>query len=269
MKFLLSLLLTLLSWPLIDIAVYGGIPSEFIWTDIFVEEPLLAIGVSFVILCIWYGIIYSIASSRKRKRLAPLMARELPWRIENDDDVFALAMRFGGTTSSAKEHYRKMRTFIQPGESLYFITTLASIHVGGVDEPLSEAVIGDVFLSDQRVLLRYGASEEMISFPLQDMTELAFHEKVLSFSTEKTSVTFTAILAVPNAQAVYNAFAQAAREAGVVFVTQTTEPAGGETITQTKTTVDCPGCGAVVHVMTGQAIQCEYCGRFVRASDMS
>jgi len=269
MKFLLSILLAAFAIFVLAAIGYEGVPSASAWRDFFTEELGFAIIAFLIFFAISYGIVHGVASSRKKKALAPLMGRKLPWRIENDMDVFALVYKFQGTTSVKKERYRQMRALIEGGESLYFITGLATLHIHGTGEPAGEAVIGDLFLSDRRVFLRYGASEEKRSIPLKDIVSVVLNDKAVAFCTEETNVSLQPILSAPNAKEVYDIFAQAIRAAGVDLVTTVTENTEGEQDlgTQTQTTVDCPGCGAVINVTVGQTSQCEYCGRFVGASE--
>jgi len=239
--------------------------------EVIAEETLGFIGVFILFFLIWCAIVYGVAYSRKKKALAPLKARPLPWRIENDNDLFALTMKFGGSTSFKKERYKSMRTLIETGESLYFIAGLATIHVHGVNEPAGDPVIGDLFLSDRRVLLRYGPTDEVVSFPLRDIVSIALNEKAIAFCTEKTNVSFTPIITAPTAQAIYDIFDQALQAAGVVLSDAVTATVGGESAPQSQPqpqiAVDCPGCGAAVRVTVGQTAQCDFCGRLVSAAD--
>jgi len=271
MKFLLSLLLAAFVLFLTAAIGYEGIPSAAVWRDFFTEELGFAIVAYLVFVAVSYGIIAAVASSRKKKKLAPLMARELPWRIENDNDIFALIVKFGGSISAAKGNYRQLRTFIEPNESLYFATALATLHIHGVNEPAGESVYGDLFLSDQRVFIRYRVSEESFSVPLRDIVSIALNGVAVAFCTEKINVSFEAIRSGPNAQPIFDIFASALKKAGVKVSMKAGAHTGGNPVSQpqvqTQTAIDCPGCGAVINVTVGQTSQCEYCGRFVGASE--
>ena len=197
----------------------------------------------------------------------------LPWRITSDEDIFALNKRFGATVFLTKGNFRKMRALIEPDESLYFVTAVATVFIvpAGTMPSAGEKSLWDIFISNRRVLFRNEANE-VRHIPIQDIVSINFNRKSVVFSAGETWVTFEPMI---DTSAVYNAFAQALSEAGVavepwdeMIAKHTASSQRVETQTQAQaaaTAVECPGCGDVVNVVAGQTSECEYCGRRVSA----
>jgi len=271
MNFLLSLILASFLYFGFAAFFYEGIPPLRLILDSFVEEPFGAITVYLAFFVLSYVILRIPSSRRKKalqKELERLTTRPLPWHIENDNDLYALSMKFDGVPLAAKEYYQSLRPHIASGESLYFVTTLATCYVHRVTEPAGGAILGDIFLSDQRILYRDSTTEKMTSFPLRDIVSIALNDTAVAFCTEEINISFVAITTASTAQPIYDIFDRALTEAGVELSVAPAAAGGEPILPQTQTTaVDCPGCGAAVRVTIGQATQCDFCRRTVSASE--
>jgi hypothetical protein len=286
MKFLLSLFITALIWFLYGFWDNSGFPDADYWRFVLTprEIPITMLFtlLFFILSCV---IVYSIAAIMRKKAIAAIVTRPLPWRIESNNEIFALATKFGVTLIVSKSNLKRLRTFVAPEESLYFAAGLATTYIFDLNDltDLPHQMMLDLFISDQRVLLCHENVGELHSFPLQEIVSIGFEEKSFSFSTEDTIVYFTASMVRSDAQEIYDAFVQALTAADVVFSeldinavwvavraatkaisqTQNAIRFHAEPILQTQRVVECPGCGAAVNVIVGQTSQCEYCRRVV------
>ena len=269
---LISLFATILIVVLFFVASYaygsGNVIQNYILEAIMVTLFLSAISFPVVLLLLmWIG--GNIIAARLRKAYAFMMHRRLPWDIKTDDDIFALAMRYGCNSVTKYNKLHKLRVFIEPAEPLYYVgLVFADFH--SVSGPIITANARWMFISDKRILFQ--DKDEAFSFLLSYIVSLAVYDEKIVFRTDEGTTSITLVNTdeskLKNIMIVFDVFKHAATKAGARLGAEEVLAHDGRDSSHSHTgkaiaSVYCDGCGASVNIVSRKASRCEYCGRVI------